>query len=71
MGGQERSRAEWMEVPVPALVSEEMFALAPERWEKNKRHSPRRTVEPTLLQGMLVCEQCGYGLYRTSTHTSQ
>jgi len=56
---------------VPALVSEEMFALAQERWEKNKRHSPRRTVEPTLLQGMLVCEQCGYGLYRTSTHTSQ
>jgi site-specific DNA recombinase len=28
-------------------------------------------VEPTLLQGMLVCEQCGYGLYRTSTHTSK
>jgi site-specific DNA recombinase len=39
--------------------------------EKNRRHSPRRTVEPTLLQGMLVCEQCGYALYRTSTHTSK
>jgi site-specific DNA recombinase len=39
--------------------------------EKNKRHAPRRTVEPTLLQGMLVCEQCGYGLYRTSTHTTK
>jgi site-specific DNA recombinase len=56
---------------VPALVSEEMFALAQGQLDKNKHHSPRRTIEPTLLQGMLVCEQCGYGLYRTSTHTSK
>jgi site-specific DNA recombinase len=52
-------------------VSGEMFALAQEQLEKNKRHSPRRTVEPTLLQGMLVCKQCGHALYRTSTHTSK
>ena len=71
VGGHERPRAEWIEVPVPALVSEEMFALAQEQLEKNKRHSPRRTVEPTLLQGMLVCEQCGYALYRTATQTSK
>jgi site-specific DNA recombinase len=69
--GHERPRTEWIEVSVPALVSEEMFALAQEQLEKNKRHSPRRTVEPTLLQGMLVCEQCGYALYRTSTQTSK
>ena len=69
VGGHERPRAEWIEVPVPALVSEEIFTLAQEQLERNKRHSPRRTIEPTLLQGMLVCEQCGYGLYRTSTRT--
>jgi len=71
VGGHERPRTEWIEVPVPALVSEEMFELAQEQLETNKRHSPGRTIEPTLLQGMLVCEQCGYGLYRTSTHTSK
>ena len=71
VGGHERPRAEWIEIAVPALVSEEMFALAQEQLEKNKHHSPRRTMEPTLLQGILVCEQCGYGLYRTSTHTSK
>ena len=65
----ERPRAEWIEIPVPALVSEEMFALAQEQLEKNKKHSPRRTTEMTLLQGMLVCEQCGYALYRCSTRT--
>jgi site-specific DNA recombinase len=68
--GHERPRADWIEIPVPALVSEATFALAQEQLEQNKKHSPRRTIEPTLLQGMLVCERCGYGLYRTSTQTS-
>jgi site-specific DNA recombinase len=71
VGGHERPRAEWIEVRVPALVREETFALAQEQLEENKRHSPRRTIEPSLLQGILVCERCGYGLYRTSTHTSK
>jgi site-specific DNA recombinase len=70
-GGHERPRTEWIAVPVLASVSEEQFALARERLEKNKRHAPRRTVEPTLLQGKLVCERCGYGLYRASTQTSK
>ncbi len=55
---------------MPALVSEATFALAQEQLERNKHHSPRRTIEPSLLQGMLVCERCGYSLYRTSTQTS-
>jgi site-specific DNA recombinase len=68
---RERPREEWIEIPVPAIVSEETFALAQERLEKNKRLSPRRTIEPTLLQGMLVCGKCGYAFYRCSTRTSR
>jgi len=68
---RERPRADWIAIPVPALVSEATFALAQEQLEQNKQHAPRRTIEPTLLQGMLVCRQCGYGLYRTSTRTSK
>ena len=68
---RERPRQEWIEIPVPALVSEETFALAQEQLESNKKHSPRRTTGPTLLQGMLVCRQCGYALYRTSTRTTK
>jgi site-specific DNA recombinase len=67
----ERPRQEWIEIPVPALVSEETFEMAQEQLESNKRHSPRRTAEPSLLQGMLVCQRCGYALYRTSTQTSK
>ena len=67
----ERPRKDWVKIPVPALVGEETFALAQEQLEHNKQHSPRRTTDPTLLQGMLVCRQCGYALHRTSTRTTK
>jgi site-specific DNA recombinase len=66
----ERPRPDWIEIAVPALIRDETFDLAQQQLEKNKRHSPRRTIEPSLLQGMLVCERCGYALYRTATQTS-
>ena len=51
-------------------MTEETFALAEDLLERNKRTSPRRTVELTLLQGMVSCRKCGYALYRTSTRSS-
>jgi len=39
---RERPRQDWIEIPVPALVSEAAFVLAQEQLEKNKRFSPRR-----------------------------
>ena len=66
----EQPRERWIEIPVPAIVPEETFAQAEELLERNKRTSPRRTVEPSLLQGMVSCRQCGYALYRTSTRSS-
>ncbi|MBT8341454.1 MAG: recombinase family protein [Desulfatitalea sp.] len=68
---KECPQEQWLQIPVPALISEDLFALAQERLQSNKRHSPRRTIEPTLLQGMLVCNNCGYAYYRTSTRTSK
>jgi site-specific DNA recombinase len=68
---QEQPHDEWIEIPVPAIIDEGMFALAQERLEQNKRYSPRRTLEPTLLQGMLVCNECGYAFSRCSTRTSK
>jgi site-specific DNA recombinase len=67
----ERPRQDWIEIAVPALISEETFLLAQEQLEKNKRHSLRRTIEPTLLQGILICERCGYSFYRTSTRSTR
>ena len=59
---KDRSPKEWIEIPVPALVSEETFALAHEQLQKNKQFASRRTVRPTLLQSLLVCQKCGYAL---------
>jgi site-specific DNA recombinase len=69
-GSHERPRADWIEIPVPAIVSEETFALAEERLADNKRFAPRRTVEPSIVQGLVSCRKCGYALSRTSTRSS-
>jgi site-specific DNA recombinase len=61
---------EWIRIAVPALVDERSFELAQQRLQDNKRLSPRRTVEPSLLQGLVHCAGCGYALYRTSTRSS-
>lgn len=66
----ERPREEWLEIAVPALINEETFALAEERLVVNKKYAARRTVEPSLLQGLVHCRQCGYALYRTSTRST-
>jgi site-specific DNA recombinase len=66
-GKHGRPRHEWIHIPVPAIISETTFARAQEQLEQNKRHARRRTIEPSLLQGMLVCATCGYALHRTST----
>jgi site-specific DNA recombinase len=67
----DRPAEQWTLVPVPALVSAEQFELAQQRMADNKRFAARSTKEPTLLQGMLVCRDCGYACYRTSTRTSK
>ena len=65
-----RPRAEWIEIPITPLVSEDTFALAAERLADNKRFAARRTIEPSLVQGMVACKKCGYAWSRTSTRSS-
>jgi site-specific DNA recombinase len=66
----ELPRDQWIEIPVPALVEESTFAVAQERLQANKKHAARRTIEPSILQGLVHCRHCGYALYRTSTRSS-
>ena len=68
--GHERPREEWIEIPVPALVSEDSFARAQELLQENKIRSRRRTIEPSIVQGLVSCQKCGYAFARTSTRTS-
>ena len=66
----ERPREEWIEIPVPAIVDESTFARAQELLHENKVHAPRRTIEPSLVQGLVSCQKCGYALSRASARTS-
>jgi site-specific DNA recombinase len=68
--GHERPHEEWIEIPVPALVSEESFARAQELLYENKIRSRRRTITPSVVQGLVSCQKCGYAFSRTSTYTS-
>jgi site-specific DNA recombinase len=68
--GHERPREEWIEIPVPALVSEDSFTRAQELLQENKIRSRRRTIDPSIVQGLVSCQKCGYAFARTSTRTS-
>jgi len=67
---REKPREEWIEIPVPAIITQATFDIAQERLKSNKLHAQRNTKVETLLQGMMVCSECGYSLYRTYTETS-
>ena len=68
--GHERPREEWIEISVPALVTEDSFARAQELLQENKVRSRRRTITPSIVQGLVSCQKCGYAFSRTSTYTS-
>jgi site-specific DNA recombinase len=68
--GHQRPREEWIEIFVPALVTEETFARAQELLYQNRIRSRRRTIAPSVVQGLVGCAKCGYALSRTSTQTS-
>jgi site-specific DNA recombinase len=61
---RDRPQEDWIRIPVPALISKEVFQRAHDRLEANKRFSPRNNKRyEYLLSGLLRCQQCGYALY--------
>jgi site-specific DNA recombinase len=61
---RDRPPEEWITIPVPAIISEEVFQQARERLAENKRFSPRNNKKyEYLLSGLLRCQECGYAFY--------
>lgn len=55
---------EWLSIPVPPLVSEALFDVVQEQLEENRRRARQRKRGASyLLQGLLVCSDCGYSFY--------
>lgn len=57
-------REEWIEIPMPALVDPAVFEAAQTQLDENRRWRRERRRRPGwLLQGLVVCRQCGYAFY--------
>ncbi len=55
---QERPREDWIEIPVPALVSYESLAQAQELLHDNKKiRAGRRTITPSIAQELVSCQK--------------
>ena len=60
--------AEWITVPVPALIDQPLFDQVQEQLAENRsRARQAQRGARYLLQGLLVCAQCGYAYYGTCT----
>jgi len=56
---------DWIEIPVPAIVSEVLFQAAQEQLAENRKlaRQRRESAPLRLLQGLTVCGQCHYAYY--------
>jgi site-specific DNA recombinase len=56
---QLRPQHEWIGIPVPAIVSSELFGQAQERLRRNQQWARRRTQGGYLLRRLVSCRRCG------------
>ena len=66
----DRPIEEWTLIPVPALVSEAVFEAVQNQLQENRQRARQgQRGARYLLQGLLVCAQCGYAYYGKAIST--
>jgi site-specific DNA recombinase len=56
--------SDWIEIPVPAIVSEALFQSVQEQLDENRKAARQRSHGAVyLLQGLTVCGHCRYAYY--------
>ncbi|MCA1705508.1 MAG: recombinase family protein, partial [Actinobacteria bacterium] len=59
----QRPREEWVQIPIPAIITEDTFDAVQQTARDNSTYSPRRTEPDTfLLRRLLRCANCGVKL---------
>ena len=67
-----KPRSEWILVPVPPVVTPELWEAAQEILKRNNRRAVRNGSKKWLLTGYLRCAFCGYRLTSSKTgHTKK
>jgi len=57
-------REQWIAIPVPAIVDAGVFEAVQAQLDENRRRKREGRRRPGwLLQGLVVCRQCGYAFY--------
>ena len=52
-------KEDWIPIPVPALISQELFDQVQARLEQNRRMAPRNNKKyPYLIRGLVSCAKC-------------
>ena len=59
VSAQARPEDTWIGVPVPAIVTDDLFAAAQARLARNRAWSPRNTQGEYLLRRLVSCRRCG------------
>jgi site-specific DNA recombinase len=55
---------QWILIPVPALIDEALFEAVQHQLQENRQRARQsQRGAKYLLQGLLVCQQCGYAYY--------
>ncbi|MBS0655702.1 MAG: recombinase family protein, partial [Verrucomicrobia bacterium] len=60
-----RDPKDWIEISVPAIIDYETFEIAQGLLKTNKTLSIRNAKPGSLLQGLISCNECGYGFITT------
>lgn len=63
----ERPREEWIHIPVPSIVSRELWEAANRLLARNQKTARRNGNMPYLLTGLVRCAHCGWK-YVGNTH---
>lgn len=67
-----KPKSEWIGISVPAIIENDVYEIAQELLERNRALSKRNTKVGSLLQGLLICKECGYAIsLKRSGHTSK
>jgi len=64
----ERPRDEWIAIPVPQIISQELFEAAGRQLRANSRNCQRNAKLKYLLRGRIKCGLCGRGFWGTPFH---
>jgi site-specific DNA recombinase len=60
----DQDQQQWILIPVPALIDEALFATVQHQLQENRQRARQsQRGAKYLLQGLLVCQQCGYAYY--------